>query len=56
MPLFGAIEAGGTKFAFKFLTQGPLPTPQPDGDQVLIGEQTVSLKDGQLVLGKFAKF
>ena len=55
-PAGTVVEAGGTQFAFKFLTQGPVPTPRADGDQVLIGEQTVSQKDGQLVLGKFAKF
>jgi len=49
------VELGGTTLTFRFLTAGPEPKPQVQGDKVVIGEQTVSLKDGNLVLGKMAE-
>ncbi|HUT33153.1 MAG TPA: hypothetical protein VNE39_06730 [Planctomycetota bacterium] len=48
------VELGGTMLTFKFLTAGPEPKPVVQGDKIVVGEQTVSLKDGALVLGKMA--
>jgi hypothetical protein len=47
-----AVTAGGTKFSFKFLSAGSPPTPKAEGDKVAVGGQTVSFKDGVIVLGK----
>jgi hypothetical protein len=46
------VELGGATLTFQFLRSGPEPKPTVQGDKVLIGEQTVSLKDGAIVLGK----
>ncbi len=46
------VEAGGTTYHFKFFTKGTAPTPKAQGDAVVIGKQTVTLKDGHLVLGQ----
>jgi len=48
------VELGGATLTFKFLAAGPEPKPQVEGDQIVVGEQTVSLKDGSIVLGKMA--
>jgi len=48
------VEAGGRSYSLKFLTAGPEPTPRVEGDKLVIGDQTVSVRDGKLVLGKFA--
>jgi len=48
------VSAGGTTFSFKFLTAGAVPTPKAQGDKVVVGAQTVSFKDGKIVLGKMA--
>ena len=51
----GMVSAGGRKFSFKFLTAGAAPTPKVEGDKIVIGTQTVSFKDGRIVLGKMAR-
>nr|MBC8372225.1 hypothetical protein [Planctomycetota bacterium] len=48
----GTVSAGGRKFSFKFLTAATAPTPKVQGDKIVIGTQTVSYKDGKIVLGK----
>ena len=48
------ISAGDTKFSFLFLSRGSEPAAKPSGDQVIVGGQTVSMKDGRIVLGKMA--
>ena len=48
------VKAGGTRFSFTFLTTGAEPKPAADGDKVVIGGQTVTMKDGTFVLGKMA--
>jgi hypothetical protein len=48
------VELGGAKLTFKFLTTGPEPRPQVNGDRVVVGEQWVAVKDGNLVLGSMA--
>jgi hypothetical protein len=52
-PKDGTLSAGGVKFSFKFLTAAAAPTPKVQGDKIVIGAQTVSFKDGKIVLGKF---
>ena len=49
------VDLGGTKLTFKFLTTGNEPKVQVQGERVVIGEQIVSVKDGNLVLGKMAE-
>ncbi|MCC5830968.1 MAG: hypothetical protein JJU36_16100 [Phycisphaeraceae bacterium] len=44
------LNAGGTSFSILFLTRGQTPTPRAEGDRVRIGQQVVSLRDGNLVL------
>lgn len=46
--------AGGTTFSFKFLTAGDAATPKAEGSKVVVGGQTVSFKDGIIVLDKTA--
>jgi hypothetical protein len=53
-PNDNAVTAGGTTFAFKFLSAGAEPKPAEQGDKVVVGGQTVSMQDGNLVLGKMA--
>ena len=48
------VTAGGTTFSFRFLTSGAEPAPKAEGDKVVIGEQTVSMEQGNIVLGKMA--
>jgi len=47
------VEAGGTGYAFYFVTDGPKPEPRAEGDGVVIGDQRVSLHGGRLVLKVF---
>jgi hypothetical protein len=47
------IDLGGTPLTFRFLTGDPEPVPQVQGDNVVIGDQTVSLENGGIVLGRF---
>jgi hypothetical protein len=48
------VEAAGRTYSFKFLTNGDVPEPTPADEAVAVGEQTVSMRDGKLVLGTFA--
>ncbi len=48
------VEAGGVVYHVKFLTKGKAPTPKARGEGLVVGEQTVSVKDGRLVLGRVA--
>lgn len=47
------VEAGGVTYSFKFLASGPDPSPKAEGDKVIVGQQTVFLKNGTLVLEKW---
>ena len=53
-PKENTVEAGPTRFSFKFLTAGGEPKPKVEGDKVVVGDQTVTMKDGHIVLGKMA--
>ncbi len=48
------VKLAGTTLTFKFLTTGNEPKLQVQGERVVIGQQVVSIKDGNLVLGKMA--
>ena len=48
------VTAGGTTFSFKFLTSSAEPAPRAEGDKVVIAEQTVSMEQGNIVLGRMA--
>lgn len=50
-PSNGAVEAGGTKFSFLLLGNNP-PTPTADGNQVKVGNQTVSFDGKKIALGR----
>jgi hypothetical protein len=45
---------GGTALSFLFLTKGEAPEPKVEGARIVVGEQTVALEGGNLVLGKIA--
>ncbi|MCC5829036.1 MAG: hypothetical protein JJU36_06265 [Phycisphaeraceae bacterium] len=47
------VTAGGTTYSIKFIGGRPA-SPRVQGDQVIVGEQTIQMRDGKLVLGKFA--
>lgn len=49
------IEAGGRKFAFKFLTSAAAPKPTVSGGSIVVGKQTVGFKDGAITLSQFAE-
>ena len=48
------VTAEGAALNFLFLTAGTEPTPEVQGDRVLIGRQSVTIRDGHLVLGQMA--
>jgi hypothetical protein len=48
------VTAGGTAYSFAFLTQGEKPAPEEVAGKLEVGQQTVSLKGGIIVLGKWA--
>jgi len=48
------VTLGDVTLTFRFLTTGEAPRPQRMGDQVVVGKQTVFVKDGNLVLGTMA--
>ena len=45
------VTAGGTTYSIKYLTRGKSPKPEVQGDKIAVGEQTISFKDGHIVLG-----
>jgi len=47
------VTVADTALNFLFLTTDAVPTPIVKGDRVLIGEQTVRIQDGNLILGQF---
>ncbi len=49
-----AVEAGGVSYSFLFLSSGAPPAPRADGERVVVGRQSVSMKDGNIVLGHMA--
>jgi hypothetical protein len=49
-----AVTAGAVSYSFRFLTSGAEPSPKAEGDKIVVGQQTVSLKDGNLVLERRA--
>ena len=53
-PRDGTVAAGGVTFSFRFLTAADAPKPAVDGEKVVVGGQTVAMKDGRIVLGKTA--
>ena len=53
-PKDATVSAGGTAFSLKFLTAGAAPTPRAEGDRLAVGAQTVSFRDGLIVLGRTA--
>lgn len=48
------VDLGGRTLTFRFLTAGAEPIPRVQGDEVIVGDQAVSLKDGSLVLARTA--
>lgn len=48
------ITARGVGFSFKFSTTGEELKPGVEGDKILIGDQTVSIQDGKIVLARMA--
>ena len=51
-PAVGAVDAGGTRFSFLFVTKGAPPVPKVEADKIAIGNQTVSFDGKRLVLAK----
>lgn len=49
------VEADGIRFSFLFLTAGNTPVLKVKGSKIVINKQTVSLKNGNIELGKMAK-
>jgi hypothetical protein len=49
-----AVNIGSATCSFLILTDGKPPKPQVDGDRIVIGGQTVSIKDGRITLGEMA--
>lgn len=47
----GDLQAGGIPYKFLFLG-GQTPEPHVNGDEIVIGGQTVSFRDGRIVLEK----
>ena len=47
-----SVRLGDRTVSFLFL--GRSPTPKPEGDAIVVGEQTVRFEDGRLVLAKMA--
>lgn len=45
------VKLGNTTLTLKFIPGNAAPIPVVEGDKVVIGKQTVSLRDGNLVLG-----
>jgi len=50
------VEAGGRTYVLKFLHDGPEPSPRAEGEQVVVGKQTIVMEDGKLVLGTFGGY
>ncbi len=48
-----AIDAGGKTYHLKFLTADETPVATAEGDTVKVGTQSISHRDGKLVLGVF---
>jgi hypothetical protein len=48
------VTADGAKLSFLFLTTGSEPKPEVQGGKVVVGQQTVTLDRGRLVLGRMA--
>ena len=53
-PRGNVVTAGGNTFSFTFVTTRTEPVPRVEGDKIVIGRQTVSMKGGNIVLGKMA--
>jgi hypothetical protein len=47
-------KLGDTILTLKYLTAGPEPMAEVQGDRIVVGQQTIFLKGGNLVLGKMA--
>jgi len=50
-----SIEAGGVNYELKFLTDGKHPEAKAEGDTVVVGDQVISMADGELKLKVFAE-
>jgi hypothetical protein len=48
------VKLGDANLTFKFLTTGKEPQVQVNADRVVIGVQTVTLRDGNIILSKMA--
>ena len=48
------LEAGGTVFTLRIFGDDPMPGPKVEGDKIIWDRQTLSFRDGNLVLGKMA--
>jgi hypothetical protein len=46
------VQAGNVSYSFLFPGAGKPPTPTPDGDKVIVGQQIVSIQNGQLHLAR----
>jgi hypothetical protein len=46
------IEAGGVKFSILPLGSAPAPKPQVRGDKVVVGNQTIWMEGGKMMLAK----
>jgi hypothetical protein len=49
-----SLDLGGTKVAIFFPARGDKPRPVVQGDRIIVGQQTIGLRDGKIVLGKTA--
>ena len=54
MPRGETVDAGGTTFALKFLTEDKTPEARVEDGKIVVGDQTVTLEDGHIVLSKMA--
>ncbi len=49
------VVLGATTVTLKFVSSVQEPKPQVKGDQIVVGDQSITLKDGNIVLGKMAE-
>jgi len=47
------VKVGDRTYVLKFLTDGSAPKPRVEGDQVVVGKQTITMQDDKLVLETF---
>jgi hypothetical protein len=54
-PAENAVDVGGRKVALLFLGKAPAPTPQVQGDKIVIGKQTIGFDGDKLTLAVFGR-